>query len=70
MTYVWPTDTRKDRALFEKLKDADVKVRDSKHYRISDEELAWLAACVEELGRVVQTICEERIEMLERRAAA
>ena len=70
LTYVWPTDTRKDRALFEKLKDAYVKARYSKHYRISDEELAWLAACVEELGRVVQTICEERIEMLERRAAA
>jgi hypothetical protein len=40
------------------------------HYRISAEELAWLSACVEELGRVVQTICEERIQMLERSAAA
>jgi predicted nucleotidyltransferase/HEPN domain-containing protein len=70
LTYVWPTDTRKDRALFEKLKDAYVKARYSKHYRISAEELAWLRACVEELGRVVQTICEERIQMLERSAAA
>jgi uncharacterized protein len=70
LTYVWPTDTRKDRALFEKLKDAYVKARYSKHYRISAEEFAWLSACVEELGRVVQTICEERIQMLERSAAA
>jgi predicted nucleotidyltransferase/HEPN domain-containing protein len=70
LTYVWPTETRKDRAMFEKLKDAYVKARYSKHYRISDEELAWLSACVEELGRVVQTICEERIQMLERSAAA
>jgi predicted nucleotidyltransferase/HEPN domain-containing protein len=70
LTYVWPTDTRKDRAMFEKLKDAYVKARYSKHYRISAEELAWLGACVEELGRVVQTICEERIQMLERSAAA
>jgi len=70
LTYVWPTDTRKDRALFEKLKDAYVKARYSKHYRISTEELVWLRACVEELGRVVQTICEERIQMLERSAAA
>jgi predicted nucleotidyltransferase/HEPN domain-containing protein len=70
LTYVWPMDTRKDRAMFEKLKDAYVKARYSKHYRISAEELAWLRACVEELGRVVQTICEERIQMLERSAAA
>jgi predicted nucleotidyltransferase/HEPN domain-containing protein len=70
LTYVWPMDTRKDRAMFEKLKDAYVKARYSKHYRISAEELAWISACVEELGRVVQTICEERINMLERSAAA
>ena len=63
-------DSRKDRAMFEKLKDAYVKARYSKHYRISEEELAWLSACVEELGRVIQTICEERIQMLERSAAA
>jgi len=70
LTYVWPMDTRKDRAMFEKLKDAYVKARYSKHYRISAEELAWLSSCVEELGRVVQTICEERIQTLERSAAA
>src|SRR4051812_39223582 len=70
LTYVWPTDTRKDRAMFEKLKDAYVKARYSKHYRISAEELAWLGGCVEELGRVVQEVCLERIHMLERGAAA
>jgi predicted nucleotidyltransferase/HEPN domain-containing protein len=70
LAYVWPTDTRRDRAMFEKLKDAYVKARYSKHYRISADELAWLSACVEELGRVIQAICEERIQMLERSAAA
>jgi predicted nucleotidyltransferase/HEPN domain-containing protein len=70
LTYVWPMDSRKDRAMFEKLKDAYVKARYSKHYRISAEELAWLATCVEELGRVVQEVCLERIQMLERNAAA
>jgi len=70
LTFVWPMDTRRERAMFEKLKDAYVKARYSKHYRISAEELAWLGACVEELGRVVQAICEERIQMLERSAAA
>jgi uncharacterized protein len=70
LTYVWPTDTRKERAMFEKLKDAYVKARYSKHYRISAEELAWLSACIEELARVVQQVCLERIQMLERSAAA
>ena len=56
--------------MFEKLKVAYVKARYSKHYRISAEELGWLSACVEELGRVVQAICEERIQMLERSTEA
>jgi predicted nucleotidyltransferase/HEPN domain-containing protein len=70
LTYVWPMETRKDRAMFEKLKDAYVKARYSRHYRISAEELAWLGGCVEELGRAVQEVCLERIQMLERGAAA
>jgi uncharacterized protein len=70
LTYVWPMDTRRERAMFEKLKDAYAKARYSKHYRISAEELAWLGGCVEELGRTVQAICHERIQMLERSAAA
>jgi hypothetical protein len=70
LTYVWPMDTRKERAMFEKLKDAYVKARYSRHYRISDEELAWLSACVEDLGRAVQEVCLERIQMLDRGAAA
>ena len=70
LTHVWPKDHRKERAMFEKLKDAYVKARYSKHYRISAEELGWLSERVEELGRIVQAICEERIQMLERSAAA
>jgi predicted nucleotidyltransferase/HEPN domain-containing protein len=67
---VWPKETRRDRAMFEKLKDAYVKARYSKHYRISADELAWLSERVEELGRVVQAICMERIDSLERSSAA
>jgi predicted nucleotidyltransferase/HEPN domain-containing protein len=70
LIYVWPTDSRKDRALFEKLKEAYVKARYSKHYLISKDELAWLGERVEELGQMVQVICLERIEALERSAAA
>ena len=64
LTYVWPRDTRADRARFEKLKEAYVKARYSKHYRITKEELEWLGKQVEELGRVVHELCLERLEEL------
>jgi predicted nucleotidyltransferase/HEPN domain-containing protein len=66
----WPRDNRADRSRFEKLKGAYVKARYSKHFRISEEELAWLSECVEALGQAVQVICEERIAALEQSAAA
>jgi predicted nucleotidyltransferase/HEPN domain-containing protein len=67
---VWPRETKADRARFEKLKEAYVKARYSKHYRITEDELAWLTARVETLGHVVQVVCEEHIAALERSAAA
>lgn len=67
---VWPRETKADRTQFEKLKEAYVKARYSKHYRISDAELTWLGERVEALGRVVEVICIERIAALERSAAA
>lgn len=70
LVHVWPRETRKDRAMFEKLKDAYVKARYSKHYRISEEELTWLGERVEELGQVVHTICSERISELEKAVKA
>jgi predicted nucleotidyltransferase/HEPN domain-containing protein len=66
----WPRDNRADRSRFEKLKGAYVKARYSKHFRISEDELAWLSERVEVLGQVVQVICEERIAALEHSAAA
>ncbi|KMS52517.1 nucleotidyltransferase [Novosphingobium barchaimii LL02] len=65
LVYVWPSDNHRHRALFEKLKEAYVKTRYSKHYTITAEELNWLGKQVEELGRVVQVICSERIAKLE-----
>ena len=67
---VWPRETKADRARFEKLKEAYVKARYSRHYRITEEELAWLGEHVEALGRVVELICAEHIGVLERSAAA
>lgn len=66
----WPRDTRKERAMFEKLKEAYVKARYSKHYRISAEELAWLGERVEALGQIVHVICSTQIAALEARAKA
>ena len=47
-----------------------MKARYSKHYHISEEELAWLSERVEALGQAVQVICEERVASLESSAAA
>ncbi|UIJ44821.1 nucleotidyltransferase and HEPN domain-containing protein [Sphingomonas cannabina] len=70
LAQVWPSGTRRERGIFSKLKDAYVKARYSKHYRITMEELTWLAAQIEELGRVVHLVCSERLAELEREANA
>jgi predicted nucleotidyltransferase/HEPN domain-containing protein len=66
---VWPRGTRRERAMFEKLKDAYVKARYSKHYRISADELDWLSARIEALGRAVHAICTRHLADLARDAA-
>ncbi|OJU23426.1 MAG: nucleotidyltransferase [Sphingomonas sp. 66-10] len=65
---IWPDGNRRERAMFQKLKEAYTKARYSKHYRISEEELAWLGARVEELGRVVHQVCTDKIAELEQAA--
>lgn len=62
---IWPMNNRRERAMFEKLKDAYVKARYSKHYRISEEELMWLGSRIEELERAVHEICLERLAALQ-----
>lgn len=66
----WPREAKSDRAHFEKLKEAYIKARYSKHYRISEEELGWLGERVEALALIVEAICSERIEALEDTARA
>jgi predicted nucleotidyltransferase/HEPN domain-containing protein len=66
----WPRDSRSDRGRFEKLKEAYVKARYSKHYRIGEEELVWLSERIEVLGQAVQVICGERINALDGTARA
>lgn len=62
--HVWPRKRRAERDMFDKLRNAYVKARYSKHYRISQEELYWLGQRVEALGRIVHEICSERIAKL------
>jgi uncharacterized protein len=66
---IWPEESRRDRAMFQKLKEAYTKARYSKHFKISEEELTWLGARIEELGRVVHQVCSDRITELEKAAA-
>ncbi len=61
----WPREAKADRSHFEKLKEAYIKARYSKHYRISEEELAWLGERVEALALAVELVCIERIAQLE-----
>jgi predicted nucleotidyltransferase/HEPN domain-containing protein len=64
---VWPREARRERAMFQKLKEAYVKARYSKNFRINDDELTWLGRRVEELGGVVEVVCSERLRELKRK---
>jgi predicted nucleotidyltransferase/HEPN domain-containing protein len=61
---VWPRATKFERRCYELLREAYVKARYSRHYRINDEQLAWLSGRVELLQRIVREVCEERIAAL------
>lgn len=69
LVHVWPRQARADKARFEKLKEAYVKARYSKHYKITAEELTWLGERVEALGQVVHAICTEKLAELKAQAA-
>jgi len=60
----WPRETRKHEAYFNKLKDAYVKARHSEHFRMTEEEFAFLAERVEVLGTIVNELCQERLSEL------
>ncbi len=61
LTEVWPRSTKFERRCYELLREAYVKARYSRHYRISDEQLAWLSARVEHLQGIVRELCEQRL---------
>jgi predicted nucleotidyltransferase/HEPN domain-containing protein len=61
---VWPRDVKFERRSYELLRDAYVKARYSRHYRITAEELEWLGSRIEMLQGLIRALCEERIEAL------
>ena len=58
---LWPRDTKFARRCFELLQQAYVNARYSPHYRITPEELDWIAQRVELLQKTVREICERRL---------
>ena len=65
---VWPHETKFQKRCFELLRAAYVKARYSRHYRITDEELAYLTERIEVLRQVVGEASEKRIVELRRAA--
>jgi uncharacterized protein len=64
----WPRESRVDRRRFELLKRAYVEARYSAHYEIGTDDLEALVASVGRLREIVEVVCRERLEALERAA--
>ncbi len=65
---IWPDEDRFQRRSFELLKEAYVKARYSKHYKITEEELYWLGERAELLAALVKQACEKRLKKLKAKA--
>lgn len=61
---VWPRAGKFERRCYELLREAYVKARYSRHYRITAEQLDWLSSRVDALRELVSELCEERIASL------
>lgn len=62
----WPGVTKFERRCFELLREAYVKARYSRQYKIADEQLAWLAARIAALRDLVDAVCRRRLDELAR----
>jgi len=65
---VWPRETRFEKRCYSLLRDAYIKARYSRAYRITEEELDWIAQRVSLLQNFVREACESRIETLAKAA--
>lgn len=58
---VWPASTKFERRCFELLRAAYIKARYSRHYKVSSEELEWMAERIGVLRGTVASICEAQL---------
>ena len=65
---VWPGLTREEKRAYARLREAYIKARYSREYRISEAELEWLGSRVELLKNLVEQACLARLETLENAA--
>lgn len=65
---VWPGSTREEKRAYARLREAYIKARYSREYRISEPELQWLGSRVELLKTLVERACLARLETLEKAA--
>jgi predicted nucleotidyltransferase/HEPN domain-containing protein len=68
LSEAWPRDARGDRAWFNRLSEAYVKARYSKHYTISAEALRWLGERVAILHKLVEAACQACLAELQAKA--
>jgi predicted nucleotidyltransferase/HEPN domain-containing protein len=65
---VWPALNREEKRAYARLREAYIKARYSREYRISEAELEWLGTRVELLKALVERVSRARLETLERAA--
>ena len=58
---IFPTETQQQEDCFTLLKDAYIKARYDKHYKITEEQLRYLISKVETLKAVAEKICLEKL---------
>lgn len=61
---VWPGSTKDERQAYARLREAYIKARYSREYRITADQLAWLGDRVGLLRSIVETVCVERLTVL------
>ncbi|OAE41731.1 nucleotidyltransferase and HEPN domain-containing protein [Agrobacterium tumefaciens] len=61
----FPRDHHRQRAWFNRINEAYVKARYSKHFEISEEALVWLGERTAHLLELVKAVCDEHIEKLD-----
>ena len=61
---VWPGANKDERQAYARLREAYIKARYSREYRISAQQLDWLGSRVELLRSIVENACRERLTTL------